>query len=279
MKMNRFVALFLAVMLMLSATAFASSLQWDFSTGSSNTGFGNSSTNSGNNGANSQSSEYVSNDYVLISGGDCHVRSMPNLSGTSYGVLREGQTAHCLGGQSTDNRGVLWYEIDFNGMSGWVSSKYALLNGVGAVTYANITGGDCNMRNNPNLSGKVLKVLKEGASAIYQGQTSTDNRGVDWYYVNYNGTYGWVSSKYTVLSSTPSSSTSTSSGYVKATSHKVNLRDVPNLNGQDIGTMDKNETATYLGEKSTDSRGVVWYKVRFQGEVGWVSSRYSKLYN
>jgi len=263
--MKRFISLILAV-LMFSATAFADSLQWDFFTGGD------------------YSAGYVNDDYVLISGGDCHVRDFPNIYGVSLGVLKNGDTAQCLGGKSTDSRGVLWYEISYKGKVGWVSSQYAYLNGEGVQpSYVKISGGDCNMRDYPSLNGGKLTVLRNGAVADYLGQTSTDNRGVDWYYVSYNGKTGWVSSKYSYITdspdSYPQSSSSVSYGYVKATSHKVNLRDEPNLSGEDIGTMDKGETASYLGQKSTDSRGVVWYKVRFEGKVGWVSSRYSKLYN
>lgn len=255
--MKRFLSLVLMLML-LCVSAQASSLQWDF--GGTNT-----------------SASTVTTNYVLISGGDCHVRSMPSLNGISLGILYEGQTVNCLGGTSTDNRGVLWYEISFNGCSGWVSSKYAYLNGVGTLGYVTISGGKCNMRNIPSLNGSILAILAEGSTAEYLGQTSTDERGVAWYKVSCNGEIGWVSSKYAYFGA--SSSGSVSYGYVKATSHKVNLRDMPSLNGEDIGTMNEGETATYLGQKSTDNRGVVWYKVRFKGETGWVSSRYSKLYN
>lgn len=255
--MKRFLSLVLMLML-LCVSAQASSLQRDF--GGTNT-----------------SASTVTTDYVLISGGNCHVRSTPSLSGRSLGVLNEGQTANCLGGTSTDERGVLWYEISFNGYSGWVSSKYAYLNGVGALGYVTISGGKCNMRDMPGLSGTILAILAEGKTAAYMGQTSTDERGVAWYKVSYDGEIGWVSSKYARFGS--SSASSTSYGYVKATSYKVNLRDAPSLSGEDIGTLNKGETAAYLGQKSTDNRGVVWYKVRFEGKTGWVSSRYSKLYN
>ena len=41
--------------------------------------------------------------------------------------------------------------------------------------------------------------------------------------------------------------------------------------------MQKGEVASYLGSYSTDERGVVWYYVRFDGQSGWVSSRYTAL--
>lgn len=258
--MKRFVSLLLAMLMLLSTAAFADALVWDFTATDDN----------------DDELFYVSEDFVRVTGGDCHVRALPNLSGESLGVLREGQEANCLGGKSVDSRGVVWYEIDYKGMSGWVSSRYAWLNGVQSFGYVKVAGGDCNMRDDSNLNGDILAVLKEGAVAAYLGNTATDDRGVDWYFVSYNGLEGWVSSKYADFADDVSASYYT---YVKATSYKVNLRDEPSLSGKDLGTMNEGETASYLGEKSTDSRGVVWYKVRFEGKTGWVSSRYSKLYN
>ena len=259
MKFYRILALVLTFAFVLSVPAMATgSLQWSFIEEEDDI------------------IEFSNDDFVLISGGNCNVRDLPSLSGDILGTMKNGQTADCLGGQSVDNRGVVWYEIDYKGMSGWVSSKYAYLNGVNAVSYVTITGGQCHMRLEPNLSGEVIEILEEGSQAAYHGEVSTDDRGVDWYYVNYDGEEGWVSSRYAKFGSV---STSASYGYVKATSHKVNLRDEPNLDGEDIGTMDEGETAAYLGKKSTDNRGVVWYKVRFNGKEGWISSRYSKLYN
>ena len=270
MKLTRILSLILALAL-LSASACAE-LVWDFTAGSdSSVSFGESE---------SFTESYVYADFVRVSGGNCNVRDYPSLSGTSIGVLYNGQEADCLGGQSVDDRGVVWYEISFKGRSGWVSSKYAKLNGQGGeAAYVAIQNGQCHMRLTPQLDAEVVLILEEGSRAAYQGQTSTDSRGVDWYLVFYNGQSGWVSSKYAKLSVNTASAVTSSGSYVKATSHKVNLRDEPNLAGEDIGTMDKGETATYLGKKSTDSRGVVWYKVRFNGKTGWVSSRYSKLYN
>ena len=40
---------------------------------------------------------------------------------------------------------------------------------------------------------------RKGRRHIFLNQMMADSRGVDWYYVNYNGEYGWVSSKYTYL--------------------------------------------------------------------------------
>ena len=65
-------------------------------------------------------------------------------------------------------------------------------------------------------------------------------------------------------------------GKVKATG-SVNLRKGPGLGYGKVAAVKKGTTLDYLGEISTDSRGVDWYKVRYRGKNVWISSRYSKI--
>ena len=63
---------------------------------------------------------------------------------------------------------------------------------------------------------------------------------------------------------------------IKATGN-VHIRKKPNRKGEDMGCIDVGDTLTFLGERKTDERGVAWYKVKFNGKTGWVSSKYSKI--
>lgn len=63
---------------------------------------------------------------------------------------------------------------------------------------------------------------------------------------------------------------------VKATGN-VHVRTKPNRKGEDLGILDMGEKVPFLGERKTDERGVAWYKVKFCGRTGWVSSKYSKI--
>ena len=64
--------------------------------------------------------------------------------------------------------------------------------------------------------------------------------------------------------------------YVRTTG-SVNLRKGPGLGYGKVYAVPRGTKLEYLGKKSTDSRGVVWYKVRYRGSSLWVSSRYSSL--
>ena len=63
---------------------------------------------------------------------------------------------------------------------------------------------------------------------------------------------------------------------VKATGN-VNVRKGPSKDYGILGTVQKGETLTYCNDSQRDKRGVRWYKVKYNGSTGWVSSKYSKL--
>ena len=69
---------------------------------------------------------------------------------------------------------------------------------------------------------------------------------------------------------------SNGSGFVKTTGN-VNIRKGPGLDYGTMGTVPEDVYLSYLGSTQKDDRGVKWYKVNYNGKVGWISSRYSKL--
>ena len=65
--------------------------------------------------------------------------------------------------------------------------------------------------------------------------------------------------------------------YVKTTGN-VNVRAGAGLEYRSLGTAKKGAKLTYLEATGTDSRGVIWYKVKLNSKVsGWVSSKYATL--
>lgn len=224
-------------------------------------------------------------------GGDVYIRSNPNLSGSQLAVLKNGYSATYLNERSVDERGVVWFRVNYNGTYGWVSGKYGMLYGnvvslppVSSTTpsgsYVKATGGDCNVRTQPDLGAKVLTCMNKGESASYLNESSVDYRGVTWYKVKFDGVTGWVSSRYASLNGSGSTSSSGNSGsyggYVVSNANS-NVRSHPNLNGVILDAMKKGDVAAYTGSVSVDDRGVAWYSVRFEGQNGWVSSKYTEL--
>ena len=57
------------------------------------------------------------------------------------------------------------------------------------------TTGNLNLRKGPGLDYSSIRSIGSGVKLEYD-KTSTDDRGVKWYRVDYKGRTGWVSSKY-----------------------------------------------------------------------------------
>ena len=63
--------------------------------------------------------------------------------------------------------------------------------------------------------------------------------------------------------------------FVKATGN-VYVRKGPGKDYAEIGSLCAGTVVSYLGATSYDDRDVAWYKVNYNGNVGWVSSVYAK---
>ena len=61
------------------------------------------------------------------------------------------------------------------------------------------------------------------------------------------------------------------------TTGNVNVRKGPGKDYAVMGVLSEGITVSYLGTTKKDGRGVAWYKINYNGNVGWVSSKYSKL--
>ena len=63
--------------------------------------------------------------------------------------------------------------------------------------------------------------------------------------------------------------------YITGDSGNSNIRTGPGKDYRSIGTLRKGSSVRYLHDTARDSRGVLWYKVNYNGRTGWVSSRYT----
>ena len=64
--------------------------------------------------------------------------------------------------------------------------------------------------------------------------------------------------------------------YIEGDDGKSYVRTGPGLDYKSIGVLHRDEDAKYLGETSVDDRGVLWYKIRWNGRSAWVSSMYTR---
>lgn len=64
--------------------------------------------------------------------------------------------------------------------------------------------------------------------------------------------------------------------YIEGDDGKSNVRTGPGLGYKSLGVLRRGDDARYLHETAVDERGVLWYKIRWNGHSAWVSSRYTK---
>lgn len=64
---------------------------------------------------------------VIAANGRTYIRSGPSTSAEDLGCLPQGAYANYLNEYSFDRNGRQWYKIKFNGVTGWVSARYTIL--------------------------------------------------------------------------------------------------------------------------------------------------------
>ena len=263
------------------------------SSSSSSSSGSSGSSGSSSSGTTAGSSYNVDTDYVKITGSSVNIRSKATTSSSILGSVKGGTIVRCTGKGSKDSGGSRWYQIKYNGITGWVSASYAKASGAPGSDYVGpevsesgkyikIVGGNVTIRSKANKTSSALGYINEGNTATFLGKSSTDARGVKWYKIKYKGTTGWVSSMY--AEKTNSSGGSSSGGGSSSSPTKVTIvggnatiRAKADKTSDALGYINEGHVGTYQGKTSTDSRGVKWYKISYNGVTGWVSSKYSKL--
>ena len=107
--------------------SFSGGAGWVYSRYASLTNYSGSATYGGGASGGSYSDNTGYYGGSVYASGDVNVRTGPGLGYGSIGTLYAGRSASYLGSTSYDDRGVAWYQISFNGRTGWVSSAYASL--------------------------------------------------------------------------------------------------------------------------------------------------------
>ena len=224
-----------------------------------------------------------------------NLRAKPLTSSTIYTSIPAGKIVSCTGTAAKTSGGSVWYQVKYNGTTGWIYSAYAekyssssddsdSQSGSTVVKtydidgkYVKVVGGSVNIRSKAGTSYKVVGSMPSGAYGTCLGTAAKDTRGVVWYKVKYNGVTGWVSSRYSKITNSKDSSSGSSSDSVKVVGGDVTIRAKADKTSTKLGYISEGKVATYLGKTSTDSRGVQWYYISYNGTKGWISSMYSRL--
>lgn len=231
----------------------------------------------------SSSSSSESTKTVYITASSLNVRSGPGTSYDVVGSLKKGASVKTYG---TKNG---WYKIKYDGKTAYINSDYTSTKAPSGSSSSSsssassstetkkvyITASSLNVRSGPGTDYKVVGSLKEGAAVNTYGTKD------GWYKIKYNDKTAYISKKYTSTkapsgssgssdTSSDSSGSSTSVSYnVKITASALNVRSGPSTDYSIKGTLYEGDVVKATGLSDG------WYKIKFNGDTGYISSKYA----
>ena len=134
-----------------------------------------------------------------------------------------------------------------------------------------VTTANLNLRAEASTTSSVITTIPKGTSVEI-----VDKSNNDWYKVSYNGQTGYASSKYITLDNNNSSDNNNTTTTPPATATEkgvttanLNMRTSASTSASIITTIAKGSTVEIV-DKSTPN----WYKVKYNGQTGYVSREY-----
>ncbi|HHD2752993.1 TPA: SH3 domain-containing protein [Clostridium perfringens] len=248
-------------------------------------------------------SGYVSSQYVNIveEGSNEENPVEPPVSGNKQGIVKVNSTLNMRSGPGS-NYGVIgtlhnndkveiirevsgWYEIKFNGKSGYVSSQYVTIvdgganeeNPVEPPVSVNKQGivkvnSTLNMRSGPGSNYGVIGTLRNNDKVEILKEVD------GWYSIKFNGKTGYASKSYITIVNEGSSNGSNNEnkeGTVYGVNTNLNVRTGPGTNYQVLGYLLSGDKVKILGEEND------WYKVQFTtssgSKIGYASKKYIRV--
>lgn len=215
----------------------------------------------------------------------CHTGLVVKVTSTTVTTI-EGNTSSASG--VVANGGCVrkkTYSLSYSGIAGYGRPAYAKFYAKKATSNSSSTPSlNKTIKWNGVVNSDALNVrtdagkenakcsfspLKKGVTVgVCDSKKASD--GSTWYYIKYNGKYGFVHSSYI------KKKTSTKVVKYKTTSN-LNLRSVAGVINKDnvLCVIPKGEIVTYKNKYKTID-GVKWYYVTYDGKTGYVSSKYLK---
>ena len=238
------------------------------------------------------STSYGGYTHVRLILSSCHLRESPNGNYDRDNDWEDRGASLPLAGNPVSAGGYTWYPVKKSGKTYYVRNDCVQPYSTGnASATATASGGSatptpaptaspsvlgyvqtimsgCNLR--ATMGGTVIKQVGKNLQFPYLQNPTTKN-GYTWYYVNADGTLGYLRGDVvkvvgsSSVATTPSTAVTTPStdntakGYVKTTAGGVNLRVKAGYTDV-IGRVDRNVVLPYYS--TTTISGVTWYYVR-----------------
>ena len=198
--------------------------------------------------------------YMEVTGNSVNVRTGPSTSYTSIMKLNKGDKVEYI--SSSGN----WSKVRYNEKEGYISNTYikSVSTTSTSTDIRQITGNSVNFRKGPGTNYSVIRSFQKGTKVEF---ISKEN---DWVKVNYNGTVGYVFSKY-VSDKTNTDDNTHITKYV--TGNSVNVRTGPSTSYTSIMKLNKGDKVEYISSSGN------WSKIMYNGKTGYMSSQYLSTTN
>lgn len=221
--------------------------------------------------------------YILISpaSGSVNLRREANTSSTVLDKIPKG-TQVTNNSYTVDKNGQVWYNVTYNGRTGYVIGLY--VTAVGTVSGSTSTSSDpsldigrsltvnissVNVRSGPGTSYSIVGRLEKGTVIVPTAYSVGDSDGMTWYKFQYNSnTVAYIRSDYLAGSV---ANTSEQSGNVAIKAGDTNLRSGPGTNFGVTAKLARDTIVTIVGS-GTDSGNNLWYRVVYENLNGYVRS-------
>ena len=138
-------------------------------------------------------------------------------------------------------------------------------NGVTGTVVIPSSWDNLSIRTGPSTNYQIIGSMNNGAKCtVYPNKTING-----WYYVNYNGIWGYASGRQINLNSSNSASVNTRSGIVNIPSSwdDLSIRTGPSTNYQIVGGMPQGARCTVYSDKAQNG----WYYVEYNGVQGYAA--------
>ena len=228
-------------------------------------------------------------DFAVVVDGSLNLRSKAGTGASVVAVLADGAGVSVLGDAPVKANGFLWYRVVSGGKTGWVASRFLLLqNGgdfdddvaIGATV--RVVDGPLNAREAPDTSAAIVRVLQTGAIGwIVDGPVTAD--GYTWYeFRNLGGLNGWIvvdfieaDPEIVICDGMAPCSTLTNGDSLVVTTDALNVRTSPGFDGKIIDTAAFGATGTVVDGDFEIEDDEYWVKVSIPNVgTGWVALRY-----
>ncbi|WP_195937842.1 C40 family peptidase [Romboutsia sp. 1001713B170131_170501_G6] len=213
--------------------------------------------------ANADTIQQANIEYKIITGNSVNFRKGPSTSYDSIGKFYKGDKVEYIGKSGE------WINVKYNGKVGYVHGNYVSNSSEGntsdnTIKYNKIvSASSLNVRKGPGTSYSKIDSIPNGTKV---GVISESN---GWAKISYNGQIGYVSSQYLKSSEDSTSPSEEKVKYnKKVNASSLNIRKGPSTSHSKIGSI------PYGAEVGVISESNGWAKIKYNGQIGYVSSKY-----